>query len=216
MNPCLFLAVLALALQPDPSPAVVAPSPFSSPAAIIVSLETTMGAIELSLDRERAPITVESFLKYVRKGFYDGTVFHRVIPGFMIQGGGLTQDMSKKSTLPPIRNESSNGLNNLRGTIAMARLNDPDSATSQFFINVNDNVRALDAVPGKPGYAVFGAVVSGMDVVDRIAAVPTEQRGVHHDVPKTPVVILSARLVTDASKPQNAPPREPASAPTTP
>jgi cyclophilin family peptidyl-prolyl cis-trans isomerase len=204
MNPILFFAFLAMAPQSDQPPEVVAPAPSPAPAAPVVALETTMGAIKLRLDREKAPITVESFLRYVQNGFYDGTIFHRVIPGFMIQGGGLKPDMSKKPTLPPIRNESSNGLSNRRGTISMARLNEPDSATSQFFINLNDNGRGLDASPGKPGYAVFGAVVSGMDVVDRIAAVPTERRGVHDDVPKTPVVILSARIIYDSSQSQGS------------
>jgi peptidyl-prolyl cis-trans isomerase A (cyclophilin A) len=209
MLPCLLTAVLAMTPQAVPPSAVTAEMPAPTPAAPIVVLETTMGTIELRLDQEKAPVTVQNFLAYVQNGYYDGTIFHRVIPGFMIQGGGLKPDMSKKPTRAPIRNESGNGLSNRRGTIAMARANDPDSATSQFFINVNDNRRGLDAAPSKPGYAVFGRVVSGMDVADRIVAAPTEKRGDHRDVPTTPIVILSARLKTNAPEATDKPPDNP-------
>jgi peptidyl-prolyl cis-trans isomerase A (cyclophilin A) len=161
-----------------------------------VILVTTLGTIVLDLDEELAPITTENFLTYVEAGFYDGvdgdgaTIFHRVIPGFMIQGGGLRQDMTSKPTNPPIVNESDNGLSNLRGTIAMARTSDPDSATSQFFINVVDNTN-LD-VP--PGYAVFGEVVEGMDVVDAIEVVTTTTVGQYDDVPVEPILIESATV----------------------
>lgn len=161
-----------------------------------VRLDTTMGAIVIQLDKERAPITVANFLKYVQSGFYNGTIFHRVIPGFMIQGGGLTADMKEKATNPPIKNESGNKLRNRRYSIAMARTSVPDSATSQFFINVKDNRfldkdRAQDGV----GYAVFGQVISGQDVCDKIVAVRTKSVGPYRDVPSTPVVIKSATIV---------------------
>ena len=135
----------------------------------LVEFKTTMGNIVLELDAQAAPVTVKNFLEYVDAGFYNGTIFHRVIPGFMIQGGGLTADMGKKQTRDPIINEANNGLSNTRGTIAMARQNDPDSATCQFFINHVDN-RPLDYVnTSRPGYAVFGKVIEGMDTVDAIA-----------------------------------------------
>jgi cyclophilin family peptidyl-prolyl cis-trans isomerase len=162
----------------------------------LVTLETTLGDIVIQLDPAAAPITSENFLAYVESGFYDGTdgdgatIFHRVIPGFVIQGGGLREDMSSKPTMPPIVNEFGNGLTNVRGAISMARTNDPDSATSQFFINVVDNAN-LD-VP--PGYAVFGMVVAGMDVVDAIVAVPTTSMGPYDDVPVEPIPILSATV----------------------
>jgi cyclophilin family peptidyl-prolyl cis-trans isomerase len=160
-----------------------------------VKLETSMGDIVIELDEEKAPVTVKNFLQYMEDGFYDGTIFHRVIPNFMIQGGGFTSDMQRKATQPAIVNEAANGLKNDRGTIAMARTNDPDSATSQFFINHRDNGSLNYAGPGNPGYAVFGRVVEGMDVVDKIAAVKTTRRGPYSDVPVEPVVIKSAKLV---------------------
>jgi peptidyl-prolyl cis-trans isomerase A (cyclophilin A) len=158
-----------------------------------VKLATTAGDIVLELDAEKAPKTVANFLQYVRAGHYDGTVFHRVIEGFMIQGGGMTADMAEKPTRAPIPLESRNGLSNTRGTVAMARTSVPDSATAQFFINVNDNTR-LDAAPGRDGYAVFGSVVSGMDVVDQIRAVPTTSKGPHQNVPATAITIKKATL----------------------
>ena len=165
-----------------------------------VELKTNMGTIVLELYPDRAPETVKNFQQYVESGHYNGTVFHRVIPGFMIQGGGFTADLGHKSTREPIRNEANNGLKNVVGTIAMARTSDPHSATSQFFINVVDNP-ALDYREGNFGYAVFGKVVSGMDVVQSIATVPTAARPPHQNVPVKPVVIESARALGAASKP---------------
>ncbi len=163
---------------------------------IMVKLETSKGDIVIELDDKAAPVTAANFLQYVNEGFYDGTIFHRVIPQFMIQGGGFTPDMQEKQTHPSIACESKNGLKNKRGTIAMARTSDPDSATSQFFISHVDN-RYLDYVDYRnPGYAVFGKVVEGMDVVDSIAAVRTAQKGPYDDVPVEPVVIKSAKVVT--------------------
>jgi peptidyl-prolyl cis-trans isomerase A (cyclophilin A) len=161
----------------------------------VVILETSAGPITIELDQAKAPITVANFLKYVDSGFYNNLTFHRVIPGFMIQGGGLDENMREKTdgALPPIKNEASNGLSNKRGTISMARTNNPDSATSQFFINLEDNGRGLDASPGSAGYAVFGHVIAGMETVDAIAKVPTGQRGPHGDVPLKPVYIKSAK-----------------------
>jgi len=161
-----------------------------------VKLQTSMGDIVIELSEEAAPVTVKNFLQYVEEGFYDGTIFHRVIRNFMIQGGGLTADMSKKQTHSPIVDEASSGLKNDRGTIAMARTNDPDSATSQFFINHKNNAFLNYAGRKKPGYAVFGKVVEGMDVVDKIAAVKTTRRGGHSDIPVEPVLIKSAKVVS--------------------
>lgn len=158
-----------------------------------VVLETSMGNIVIELDAEKAPITVENFLKYVDDGFYDGTLFHRVIPTFMIQGGGMTAGMKEKPTRPSIKNEWNNGLTNKRGTLAMARTESPDSATAQFFINVVDNDRLSQPVSGGAGYAVFGKVIEGMDVVDRIKAVPTGNSGMHQNVPKEDVIIKKAK-----------------------
>lgn len=154
-----------------------------------------MGDIVLELDAAKAPKTVENFLRYLKSGHYDGTVFHRVIPGFMIQGGGFTPDMQQKPTLSPIPLESRNGLTNARGTVAMARTMVPDSATAQFFINVVDNP-FLDAANSRDGhgYAVFGRVLSGMEVVDKIRAVPTGNRGGHQNVPSEPVTIRKVTL----------------------
>ena len=163
----------------------------------MVKLETTIGNIVIELDEKAAPVTVKNFLTYAGEGFYDGTIFHRVIPNFMIQGGGFTPDMVQKKTHPPIINEANNGLKNDRGTIAMARTNNPDSATSQFFINHKNNDPLNYAGPSNPGYAVFGKVVEGMEVVDKIAAVKTTQKGPHADVPVEPVVIKSAKVVSD-------------------
>jgi len=161
----------------------------------VVVLDTTAGPITPELDRARAPITVYNFLKYVDAGFYNGLVFHRVIPGFMIQAGGMNEQIQEKTegARPPIKNEARNGLSNQRGTIAMARTSDPDSASSQFFINLVDNKRALDPNPGSAGYAVFGKVIDGMKTVDEIAGVPTGRRGPHDDVPLKPIIIKSAK-----------------------
>lgn len=161
----------------------------------MVILRTNFGPISIELFHDRAPITVENFLSYVDEGFLDGTIFHRVIPGFVIQGGGFTKEMERKETRPPIRNEADNGLKNERGTLSMARTQDINSATSQFFINLQDN-GILDHGSRDFGYAVFGKVIEGMDVVDRIAAVPTGSHRQHRDVPVDPVVIESAARLT--------------------
>jgi cyclophilin family peptidyl-prolyl cis-trans isomerase len=166
-----------------------------------VELRTSMGSIVLELDPEKAPQTVENFLQYVKSGQYDGTIFHRVIPGFMIQGGGMTPDMREKPTRGAIKNEASNGLRNTVGTVAMARTGDPHSATAQFFINVADNGFLDFRGPTQQGYgyAVFGKVVKGMDVVNRIAQVSTGTKASHGDVPLKPIVIERAQIVGGAS-----------------
>lgn len=160
----------------------------------VVRLHTSMGAITLELYREEAPKTTANFLAYARAKHYDGTIFHRVMPRFMIQGGGLDRDLREKKTQPPIANEAGNGVSNARGTIAMARTDDPDSATDQFFVNLKDN-KFLDKSASGDGYAVFGKVLQGLDVVDRIAAVPTAARGGHEAVPVAPVVIQSVAVL---------------------
>lgn len=169
-----------------------------------VRIKTNLGDIVVELNREKAPQTVENFLSYVNEGFYNGTIFHRVIDGFMIQGGGFTQDLQQKATKPPIQNEADNGLKNDRGTIAMARTNNPNSATAQFFINVvnNDFLNHRNKTTRGWGYTVFGKVVEGMDVVDKIRKTPTGPSGpFRQDVPKTPVVIESATVVSQAQTP---------------
>ncbi len=159
-----------------------------------VLLETTLGNIIIELDTKNAPITTKNFLNYVNSGFYDNIIFHRVIPGFVIQGGGFTKNMVQKSTEAPIKNEANNGLANHRGTLSMARSSLPDSATSQFFINLKDNDN-LNFSAQNPGYAVFGKVIEGMDVVDKIAKVVTVSYGMHQDVPATSIVIKKAREI---------------------
>lgn len=159
-----------------------------------VRLQTSMGDIVVELSPDKAPATVANFLQYARDGHYDGTIFHRVIGNFMIQGGGFGADMQQKRTRDPIALEARNGLRNDRGTIAMARTGNPNSATSQFFINVVDNAGLNAPSPDGHGYAVFGRVVQGMDVVDKIRAVPTGNRGMHQNVPVTPVTILKASV----------------------
>jgi cyclophilin family peptidyl-prolyl cis-trans isomerase len=161
----------------------------------MVKLETSKGVIIIEVNETAAPVTAANFLQYVKDGFYDGTIFHRVIPNFMIQGGGFTSDMKQKPTRPPIVNEGKNGLKNKRGAIAMARTNDPNSATGQFFINLVDNAN-LDYSARNPGYAVFGQVVEGMDVVDAIAKVKTGIKDMYQDVPVEPVIIKSAKIVS--------------------
>ena len=161
---------------------------------VMVEMTTSKGVIELELDAKNAPITVANFLEYVKSGHYDGTIFHRVIPGFVIQGGGLQSGMTEKATGTPIENEADNGLKNLTGAICMARTNEPHSATSQFFINLKDN-SFLDHTEKSAtgwGYAVFGRVTSGMDVVEAIAAVPTGNAGYHSDVPLEDIVLEKA------------------------
>jgi peptidyl-prolyl cis-trans isomerase A (cyclophilin A) len=191
----MICAALALALvqAPTPSPAASpTPTPRPVPTGPTVVITTSLGTIKAVLNKEQSPITVDNFLKYVRSGFYDGTIFHRVMPNFMIQGGGMTPDLQEKPTQAPIRNEAKNGLRNSRGTLAMARTNDPNSATAQFFINVKDN-HALDFGIKGAGYTVFGEVLEGMEVVDKIVAVRTAAKGPHEDVPVTPVLIKTAR-----------------------
>ena len=163
----------------------------------IVKLDTSMGNIVIELNEQAAPVTVKNFLGYVEAGFYDGTIFHRVIPGFMIQGGGFTKQMAEKDTRAPIINEAKNGLSNEKGTIAMARTSDPDSATAQFFINHRDNDFLNYIDESKAGYAVFGKVTEGMDVVDAIASVETTTRNGMDDVPVEPVIIQSAKVVPE-------------------
>ena len=159
-----------------------------------VMVTTSEGNIELALDNQKAPVSVKNFVEYANNGFYNGTVFHRVIPGFMVQGGGFIDDMKQKATNPPIKNEADNGLRNLRGTIAMARTAEKDSATSQFFINVADNA-FLDHGQRDFGYAVFGKVVKGMDVVDKISQVQTTHVGPYQNVPTKPIVIKSVKVL---------------------
>lgn len=183
-----FLVICGLA-------AVLATPPAAAQNPVVV-IETSLGSITAELDRRNAPVSAANFLAYAESGFYAGTVFHRVIPGFMIQGGGMTADLQRKETRAAIRNEATNGLSNDRGTLAMARTNVVDSATAQFFINTVDNPglnnRGTD--PGSYGYAVFGRVVDGMDVVDRIEGVSTGRRGPFSDVPNTTVEILSVTV----------------------
>ena len=160
-----------------------------------VRVQTNQGAFVVELDAQRAPLTVRNFLEYVRAGHYDGTIFHRVIDGFVIQGGGYTAKLEEKPTRDPVANESGNGLSNRRGTISMARTEDPHSATSQFYINLKDNLQ-LDPKPERWGYCVFGRVIEGMDVVDAIAKVPTGPRGeIPSDVPQTDIVVLKMEPV---------------------
>ncbi len=167
-----------------------------------VRFETTMGAFTVEVDPARAPLTAESFLQYVRDQHYDGTVFHRVIGNFVIQGGGYLPDGTEKPVRGGVPNESGNGLSNRRGTVALARTGDPHSGTSQFYVNVTDNI-ALDPSPTRWGYAVFGRVVEGMDVVERIASVATGSSGsFQEDAPLQPVVITTARVIGEAATPK--------------
>ena len=185
----IFFAVLGLLLQ-APAPAA---APHPAPGNPVVVVETSAGAITIELFKDQAPVSAENFLQYVREGFYNGTIWHRVVPGYVIQGGGYTPDLTEKPTRPPIQNEATNGLSNVRGTVAMARTRALRSATSQFYINLASNI-SLDHRGFSPddfGYAVFGRVIDGMDVVDRIASVRTGSKDGMDDVPLTPVVIKS-------------------------
>jgi cyclophilin family peptidyl-prolyl cis-trans isomerase len=187
-----FLVLFQTVGGTQPQPATPAPG---NPTVLI---STSLGDITVELYNDRAPVSVQNFLQYVNDGFYPGTIFHRVISGFMIQGGGFTADMVEKPTRPPIRNEATNGLNNVRGTLAMARTEALRSATAQFFINISDNRAKLDHHGFSPedfGYAVFGRVLSGLEVCDRIAAVKTRSNGPHEDVPVEPVVIKAVRVM---------------------
>ncbi|MCV2503340.1 MAG: peptidylprolyl isomerase [Neisseriaceae bacterium] len=165
-------------------------------AEVNVLMKTSLGDIELALDDVKAPASVKNFVDYANNGFYNNTIFHRVIPGFMVQGGGFTQDMTQKNTKAPIVNEAKNGLKNKTGTIAMARTNEPNSATSQFFINVKDNDFLNYKNSNDVGYAVFGKVTKGMDVVKAIEAVPTTTSGYYQDVPQKPIKILSVKVLS--------------------
>ncbi len=192
----LCLTTVGLACTADgtkPSSAAGLSAAEAKPVAVLI--ETTMGNMKLELYPVKAPRTVENFLLYVNSGFYSGTIFHRVIPGFMIQGGGLSQDMEPKPTRSPIPLESRNGFKNTRGAVAMARTSDPNSATSQFFINVKSNPDLDYPRPDGHGYAVFGRVIEGMEVADRIVAVPTTVRAGYRDVPVEPVVITRITVV---------------------
>lgn len=183
------LLSLALLLTP------LAANAESTPVNPQVVIKTSEGDITLRLFQDKAPLTVANFLSYVDSGYYSGTIFHRVIPNFMIQGGGFLPDLTEKESGDPIKNESKNRLHNTRGTIAMARTNDPDSATSQFFINQRNNMR-LDWAPGREGYTVFGEVLLGMDIVDFIATAPTGKVGSFSDVPTEPILIKEIVRVT--------------------
>ncbi|MDO9423283.1 MAG: peptidylprolyl isomerase [Methylobacter sp.] len=162
-----------------------------------VKLTTSLGEIIIQLNPEKAPISSANFLTYVNEGFYNNTIFHRIIPGFMAQGGGFDTDFNQKSVHNPIKNEADNGLTNKRGTIAMARTNVPDSATAQFFINYKDNASLNHTSPSSSGwgYAVFGEVIEGMDIVDAMAKQPTGNRGGHQDVPKTDIIVEKAEVI---------------------
>jgi peptidyl-prolyl cis-trans isomerase B (cyclophilin B) len=190
-NPYFLLLALALALSPAAGFTQDTPSNNRETGMVKVTMETTKGIIKLELDGTKAPLTVANFVEYARAGFYDNTIFHRVIAGFMIQGGGYTVDTKLKETRSPIRNEADNGLQNVKGTIAMARTSDPDSASSQFFINVADN-HFLDYKSSTPqgwGYAVFGHVTEGMDTVEKIEKVNTGHKSGMSDIPLSEVVI---------------------------
>jgi peptidyl-prolyl cis-trans isomerase A (cyclophilin A) len=192
-----FLFMLAQATAPEAASPEATPTPKPLPNGPVVVLDTSLGRIKIGLHKDKAPITVDNFIKYVRSGHYDGTIFHRVMPKFMAQGGGFEPDMTERPTRPPIRNEAKNGLRNLRGTVAMARTDAADSATAQFFINVKDNPFLDFGIRGA-GYAVFGEVLEGMDVVDKIVLVPTTTKGMNQNVPVTPVLIQKVREVAGA------------------
>jgi cyclophilin family peptidyl-prolyl cis-trans isomerase len=217
--------VLAQAAQPSasagqaPAPAAT-PTPKPVPTGPFVELELTQGRVELgriviALNPEKAPVSVDNFLQYLRAGHYDSTVFHRVMPNFMIQGGGYTPELVEKPTRPPIKNEAKNGLRNARGSVAMARTNDANSATSQFFINVRDNHRLDFGISGA-GYAVFGEVVEGLEIADRISVTPTTTRGGHQNAPQTSVVIRQARELEKWTPPVPLQEPQPATEPPTP
>jgi cyclophilin family peptidyl-prolyl cis-trans isomerase len=203
-----FTAPASPQAKKAPSPAPKAPAATAAPKAQTppaanprVLLDTTKGRIVLELYPGKAPKTVKNFLDYVKAGQYNGVIFHRVIPGFMVQGGGFTPDMKEKATRAPIQNEADNGLSNDRGTIAMARTGDPHSASAQFFINVGTNtpLNHTSKTPQGWGYAVFGKVVEGMEVADAIVAVPTTSKGPYDDVPVEPIVIRKASVVRAAA-----------------
>ena len=188
----ILYVLFGLLLQAPAPAAPLQPAPGNP----VVVIDTSMGAFTVELFKDRAPVSVENFLAYAREGYYAGTIWHRVVPGYVIQGGGYTPDLQEKATRPPIQNEATNGLANRRGTVAMARLRTLRSATSQFYVNLSDNP-ALDHTGFSPsvfGYAVFGRVIEGMDVVDRIGAVPTATKDGMDDVPVAPVIIKSVTV----------------------
>ena len=206
MNASVALIALALVAAQAAPPT---PPPDPTPDGPVVALETTLGIIKIGLFKTKSPISTENFLRYVREGFFTGTIFHRTIPGFMIQGGGFTPDMKEKEAHAPIRNEARNMLRNSRGTVAMARTELANSATAQFYINVKPN-HSLDFGINGAGYAVFGVVLEGMDVVDRISNVSTGTRGPHENVPNTAILIKGARIEAapaPAPQPVAAPPK---------
>lgn len=190
-----LLAALAFTFAGSTGSSQAQETPVSDIQPTKVVMETNKGTIEIELDTAKAPLSVANFVKYAKKGHYEGTIFHRVIPGFMIQGGGFTADMQQKDTDAPIQNEAKNGLKNSRGTLAMARTPNPHSASSQFFINLKDN-GFLD-YPGQDGwgYCVFGKVTKGLDIVDVIAGVPTATKGGHQNVPSEAVTITSVKVL---------------------
>lgn len=187
-----FLIILGLCLA-----TLFAPVTFAADSSVLVRMTTNLGQVDLELDRKKAPRTVDNFLKYVRNGSYNGTIFHRVIPGFMIQGGGYDNSLREKAEKTPISNEADNGLKNLTGTIAMARTSDPHSASNQFFINTADNgfLDFQSKTPRGWGYAVFGKVVKGMDVVRAIESTPTSRSGPFENLPRTTVIILKMQEI---------------------
>jgi cyclophilin family peptidyl-prolyl cis-trans isomerase len=204
---CALFSSALLAAEATPAAADTKPQPQKSPAMStnanpIVKMTTSLGEITIELYADKAPVSVANFLAYVEESFYDGTIFHRVIPNFMIQGGGFTADMRQKATKAQIRNEADNGLKNTRGTLAMARTMVVDSATSQFFINTVDNdfLNFRNKSPQGYGYAVFGKVTAGMEVVDKIAQVQTGNRGMHQNVPVEPVTILKVERSQPAAQ----------------
>jgi peptidyl-prolyl cis-trans isomerase A (cyclophilin A) len=206
MHTFALVSLLALAQAPAAMPPTTQTTDAETPAGPVVALDVVqagqpLGTITIVLRPDKAPLSVANFLDYLRSGHYDGTIFHRVIPDFMIQGGGFTPEMKEKPTRPPIRNEARNGLRNSRGTVAMARTSDVNSATAQFFINARNN-HSLDFGIRGAGYAVFGRVIDGMDVVDAIAATPTTRRGEHENTPMRPIVIQRAYEVEPPKPPE--------------
>lgn len=223
LTAALCLAAPAVAQEAPSAPAAPSTPATSAPAAAMeyAVLRTSRGNVVIELDRSKAPVSVENFVRYAKEGFYDGTVFHRVVPGFVIQGGGFDQKGVQKKTHPPIANEWRNGLKNLRGTLSMARTTAPDSATSQFFISLKDNDSLDQPISGGAGYAVFGRVVAGMEIVDAIAAVPTRSRAGMQNWPVDDVVMTEVELVSKEqadelvkaaapAKPAGSPPAAPA------
>jgi len=201
----LFFSLMALGLQAEPKPEAAPIAATQTQTASIVVFKTSLGEVQIELFADKAPVSVQNFLRYVDSGFYNGVIFHRVVPGFVVQGGGFDREYQRKNTSPPILNESDNGEKNLRGTLSLARTGDPNSATSQFFINLIDN-QQLDGASGRPGYAVFGRVIDGMKVVDAMAEQPQgKHTGVFMNAPNEPIVIESA--YRKASEPKTAQPK---------